>query len=751
MKSRSTFRAYVTALLAPWIVGMKRILTDSNGYIQKSVDQVSLLSGEAQSAAADADASKSSAATSASSAQASAAKATADATTAAQTASSLTAMLRSFAKVWYGALDADPTKDANGDSPVIGAEYWNTKTNVIRVFTASGWKDQDAAAIADASNAALSASRAATYAAQAKTSADSASSSSTNAKSSAATSQDILNQMKALMPSFDATDAGFFFRISDDGTKYILSSPSDALTSMKGASLTSPNFAGLPTAPTAKRDTNTLQIATCGFVLNQASNIMPLSDGRAAIGTSYRYARADHVHPSDMSAVSGVYGVVPSQGDLAGIGIHYDAKDKLITVGFRPLGSTTGSADQWYNLASDENVIHTTGGQIVGNLTIGGVAAGTNSSLIIDGPLASERFITFRMNGNPHWYTGGDSTSLSGNNAGDNFVLGSYDDRGVRLRTNLTVNRQSGLAAVGGPLTCTSYGKVSTASGDGASFYIDKPSNFWGQVVFQTGGSTRWSIAVPGDESGVSGADFYIQSWNGSDQALDTPLRIYRNSGVVYMPRGVIVDGKSNTSTQGASNQSAYITAKLSSRNTLWSSAQYLEEIVGSKVRHVIKVMSSSSSYAYTFDEVGTLTAAIFNGRAMTANYGDLAEYYKIKDRVAKGTLVRIARDEDPDIDIEVAPKGSPFIFGVISTDPGLILNTKDKEKGVLVALTGQVPTRVIGPIYKGDPVSMSASKDGVASYGTHLLIGFAMETNLNPSDKLVMVAIGGRSNAAGN
>jgi hypothetical protein len=72
------------------------------------------------------------------------------------------------------------------------------------------------------------------------------------------------------------------------------------------APLDSPHFTGLPLAPTAVVGTNTTQIATCSFVLTAAatagalpSNAAPLVDGTVQIGTSLRYARQDHVHPTD--------------------------------------------------------------------------------------------------------------------------------------------------------------------------------------------------------------------------------------------------------------------------------------------------------------------------------------------------------------------------------------------------------------------------------------------------------------------
>jgi hypothetical protein len=65
------------------------------------------------------------------------------------------------------------------------------------------------------------------------------------------------------------------------------------------APLASPALTGEPTAPTANVDQNDTAIATTAFVVGQAAAASPLSDGTAAAGTSLRYARADHVHPTD--------------------------------------------------------------------------------------------------------------------------------------------------------------------------------------------------------------------------------------------------------------------------------------------------------------------------------------------------------------------------------------------------------------------------------------------------------------------
>lgn len=69
---------------------------------------------------------------------------------------------------------------------------------------------------------------------------------------------------------------------------------------LAAAPLASPTFTGTPAAPTAAVDTNTTQLATTAMVLAQAASATPLpNNATAAVGTSTRFARADHVHAGD--------------------------------------------------------------------------------------------------------------------------------------------------------------------------------------------------------------------------------------------------------------------------------------------------------------------------------------------------------------------------------------------------------------------------------------------------------------------
>lgn len=75
-----------------------------------------------------------------------------------------------------------------------------------------------------------------------------------------------------------------------------------------GASLT-----GSPIAPTPATDNNSTSIATTAYVLGQASSASPTMAGVASAGSSTRWSRADHKHPSDTTKLNLTGGTLSGQ------------------------------------------------------------------------------------------------------------------------------------------------------------------------------------------------------------------------------------------------------------------------------------------------------------------------------------------------------------------------------------------------------------------------------------------------------
>ena len=70
-----------------------------------------------------------------------------------------------------------------------------------------------------------------------------------------------------------------------------------AIGSTTGTSTTT--LQGITNGITAAADTNSVALATTAYVVGQAGSATPLVNGTAAVGTSLRYARQDHVHGTD--------------------------------------------------------------------------------------------------------------------------------------------------------------------------------------------------------------------------------------------------------------------------------------------------------------------------------------------------------------------------------------------------------------------------------------------------------------------
>ena len=87
--------------------------------------------------------------------------------------------------------------------------------------------------------------------------------------------------------------------------------------------------------------------------------------------------------------------------------------------------------------------------------------------------------------------------------------------------------------------------------------------------------------------------------------------------------------------------------------------------------------------------------------KATTAQYADLAENYSADAKYSPGTVLVFGGNNEvtiasTDADVRVA--------GVVSTNPAHLMNsTLDAEHVAAVALTGRVPTNVVGTIRKGD------------------------------------------------
>jgi len=98
--------------------------------------------------------------------------------------------------------------------------------------------------------------------------------------------------------------------------------------------------------------------------------------------------------------------------------------------------------------------------------------------------------------------------------------------------------------------------------------------------------------------------------------------------------------------------------------------------------------------------------------QATTALYADVAERFAADDVYTPGTVVELGGSAEI---TKVKTDASSAVFGVISTRPAFTMNggAGEDDTHPPVAMTGRVPVRVTGVVYKGD--RLISAGDGIA------------------------------------
>lgn len=143
----------------------------------------------------------------------------------------------------------------------------------------------------------------------------------------------------------------------------------------------SPALTGTPTAPTAAVDTNTTQLATTAMVLGQAAAATPLGNAATAVvGTSTRYARADHVHPGREVLTANRTYYVRTDGSDSNTGLANTSGGAFLTM--------QKAADVAYSLDFNDYTVtlkYGNDGTRTSGVTLAGLVPGQTSAIIIEG------------------------------------------------------------------------------------------------------------------------------------------------------------------------------------------------------------------------------------------------------------------------------------------------------------------------------------------------------------------------------
>ena len=128
--------------------------------------------------------------------------------------------------------------------------------------------------------------------------------------------------------------------------------------------------------------------------------------------------------------------------------------------------------------------------------------------------------------------------------------------------------------------------------------------------------------------------------------------------------------------------------------------------------------------------------------KATSAQYADLAENYEADNNYEPGTVVVFGGNKQVTVTTEA---GDERVAGAVSTQPAHLMNAG--MSGIPVALRGQVPIKVIGPVVKGDSLITSDQAGFAQSVGrdrsyAQAVFAKSLETNLEPGNKIIIVVI---------
>jgi hypothetical protein len=115
-----------------------------------------------------------------------------------------------------------------------------------------------------------------------------------------------------------------------------------------------------------------------------------------------------------------------------------------------------------------------------------------------------------------------------------------------------------------------------------------------------------------------------------------------------------------------------------------------------------------SDSRSYNLSVHGDIVAS---GDITSQGNADLAEIYSSEKNYSAGTVVSISSGEK---EVEETDERFEDVAGVISKEPGFVLNKGEVEDGVEVALEGRVPVKVAEEVEKGEDLAAGVNGKAV-------------------------------------
>ena len=390
-----------------------------------------------------------------------------------------------------------------------------------------------------------------------------------------------------------------------------------------------------------------------------------------------------------------------------------------------------------------------TGGNVLtgGNILIGGVISATGN--ITGGNLSIGSQINIGGNMSALGYTG-TSVSVSGNvssgnirtgglvsatgNVTGSYILGNGSQLTGLAATNVIQNGNSNV------LVGTVGGNVSINVNGISPLVIVTP---FGQTttgnISATGTVTAGNVDTGGTVSAtgtIRGANVYT---NGAISATGNI-----SGGNLVMPVGSGNIISHDITSGGNVSVTGFVTANgnVTGANVLTNGNITVAGVVAINSGGAATAIINSASYGVGNIGSSTSTFDTVFAKATTAQYADLAENYVADADYAPGTVVVFGGEKEITVSNETADER---VAGAISTQPAHLMNAG--SPGLPVALRGQVPVNVVGPVTKGDSLVTSSTPGFAQSVGrdrsyAQAVFAKSLETNLEDGKKIIVAVI---------
>jgi hypothetical protein len=380
------------------------------------------------------------------------------------------------------------------------------------------------------------------------------------------------------------------------------------------------------------------------------------------------------------------------------------------------------------------------------------VAANSNVSVFVNGNATARAVFTStganisgtaNVTGNANVGNLGTATAIitTGNITTINSGLVQNGNSNVTITTNgnVTVNAVGGerfrLTSTGANITGTAnisgnanVGNLGTSGNITAGFFIGNGSQLTG--IAGGGGAFTASASAP---VSPSAGDY----WYETDTDI---LFIYVNDGtsafwldIISFP-SQLLNGNSNIAITANGNVTVSVAGTSNVVNVQTANVTLKANLL------------PDANVTYNLGSTSLRWANVF-GVSSSALYADLAEKYKSDAIYNPGTVVIFGGQNE----ITITDKDhDPRIAGVISTAPAYLMNDQIDHSNLMlpVALQGRVPTRVRGPISKGD-LLVSSNEFGIAKrlnqdlFKHGCIIGKSLEEHNSTEIKTIEVVIG--------